>query len=95
MNLCAFKVRLVLSKDDRKSSAKINIELLSVAVPIVAIECASTCYPSLSGVFVNPTSRLALRGACTDKCADGKESYEWLFDDDQKMETCFLGTSHI
>ena len=82
------QVRLVLSKaDGRKSSAKINIELLSVAVPIVAIECASTCYPSLTGVFVNPTSRLALRGACTDKCQDGKESYEWLFADDQKMET--------
>ena len=93
-----FEVRLVLSKMSiydgrevtRKSSAKIDIELLSVAVPIVAIECASTCYPSLTGVFVNPTSRLALRGACTDKCQDGKESYEWLFADDQKMETCFL-----
>ena len=64
-----FEVRLVLSKMSiydgrevtRKSSAKIDIELLSVAVPIVAIECASTCYPSLTGVFVNPTSRLALR----------------------------------
>ena len=54
-----FEVRLVLSKDDRKSSAKINIELLSVAVRIVAIECASTCYPDLNGVYVNPTSRLA------------------------------------
>jgi hypothetical protein len=64
-----------------------------VAVPIVEIECASQCYPSFAGVFVNPTSRLALRGTCTEKC-DGNEKYEWLIDN-PPMQTVSEGSFSV
>jgi hypothetical protein len=67
------------SSDTRKAKAKIEIQLLKVPVPIVEIQCASKCYPSFEGVYVNPTSRLALRGTCTHEC-DGTETYEWLIE---------------
>ncbi len=39
-------------------------------------------------MFVNPTSRLALRGKCTEKCDNGDESYEWLLE--PVLETCYV-----
>ena len=37
------------------------------------------CFPTFGGVFVNPTSRLALKGQCLEECVgDGFEiSYQW------------------
>ena len=87
-----YEILMVLSKDDRRAMAKIDVEMLSIKVPIVSIgeiegfhfavlflilnnvfsECASVCFSTFEGVYVNPSSRLALRGNCTEEC-DKKE----------------------
>ena len=53
-------------------------ELGSVPAPIVEIKCTSQelCFPKFGGVFVNPTSRLALKGTCLEECK-GTEVYHW------------------
>ena len=71
-----FEILLIISKDTRRAKAKIEVEMLSVPAPIVEIVCASLCFPTFGGVFVNPTSRLAVRGNCTEEC-DGDEGYQW------------------
>ncbi len=69
---------LVLSKDTRQSKAKIELELGSIPAPIAQIDCASAglCFPAFGGIWVNPTSRLALKGDCVSVC-DGSLSYYW------------------
>ena len=37
----------------------------------------SLCFPGDDAVYVNPTSRLALIGKCTQWCDGGDLSYEW------------------
>ena len=37
----------------------------------------SLCFPGSDAVYVNPTSRLALIGKCTQWCDGGDLSYEW------------------
>ena len=70
-----YEIMLVLEKDTRRAKAKIEITMTSVPAPIVSIECASLCFPTFGGVFINPTSRLAVRGACVEECGD--EEYLW------------------
>ena len=92
-----YEILMVLSKDDRRAMAKIDVEMLSVKVPIVSIgeiegfhfavlflilnnvfsECASVCFSTFEGVYVNPSSRLALRGNCTEECDKKEETYQW------------------
>lgn len=71
-----YEFLLILSKGNRRAKAKIEVEMLSIPAPIVAIECVSLCFPTFGGVFVNPSSRLALRGTCLEEC-DGDELYTW------------------
>jgi hypothetical protein len=69
---------LILSKDTRQAKAKIELDLGSIPAPISQIECASDglCFPAFGGVWVNPTSRLALKGSCQSVC-DGILTYFW------------------
>ena len=73
-----YEIMLILSKDTRQAKAKIELDLGSVPAPISAIRCShkDLCFPAFGGVFVNPTSRLAVKGACEAEC-DGKEKYHW------------------
>ena len=61
----------------------------AVPAPIVSIECASLCFPTFGGVYVNPTSRVALRGTCLEECEDGGESYEWTIENCEAWEPKF------
>lgn len=72
-----YEILLVLEKDTRRAKVKIELEMQSVPAPIVTIECASLCFPTFSGVYVNPTSRLALRGNCVEECVNNEETYLW------------------
>ena len=73
-----YEIMLILSKDTRQSKAKIELDLGSIPAPIAEIQCASEglCFPAFGGVWVNPTSRLALKGDCLSVC-DGTLSYYW------------------
>ena len=78
-----YEILLVLSKTDkdgktRRNQAFVELELGSVPAPIVEIKCTSQelCFPKFGGVFVNPTSRLALKGTCLEECK-GTEVYHW------------------
>ena len=78
-----YEILLVLSKTDkdgktRSNQAFVELELGSVPAPIVEIKCTSQelCFPKFGGVFVNPTSRLALKGTCLAECK-GTEKYHW------------------
>lgn len=73
-----YEIMLVLSKDTRQAKVKIELDLGSIPAPISQIECASEglCFPAFGGVWVNPTSRLALKGGCTSVC-DGTLAYYW------------------
>lgn len=73
-----YEIMLVLSKDTRTAKAKIELDLGSIPAPIAEIQCASEglCFPAFGGVWVNPTSRLALKGSCDSVC-DGTLSFYW------------------
>ena len=73
-----YEILLILSKDTRKSMSKIELELGAVPAPIAEIKCIvdEVCFPTFGGVFVNPTSRLALKGKCEAECI-GDETYTW------------------
>ena len=61
--------------------AKIELALGEVPAPIAEIKCVNDelCFPTFGGVFVNPTSRLALKGNCLAECDgdDFKIDYKW------------------
>ena len=70
---------LVLSKDTRQAKVKIDLDLGEIPAPIASIKCShkDLCFPTFGGVFVNPTTRLALIGSCLSDCPDGTETYLW------------------
>ena len=74
-----YEISLVLSKDTRVSQVKIEVDVGIIPAPIVDIECAAEglCFPTFGGIFVNPTSRLALRGGCEEMCEFGDIYYNW------------------
>jgi hypothetical protein len=59
--------------------ATLQVNVVSTPVPVASVQCLKqslSCPPFAGGVIVNPTTRLALQGACTDKCS-GALSYVW------------------
>lgn len=83
-----YEILLILSKDTRRAMAKIELDLGAVPAPIAEIKCVNSelCFPTFGGVFVNPTSRLALKGACLAECI-GDEAYRWdLFREEEPLE---------
>ena len=82
-----YEILLILSKDTRRAMAKIELDLGAVPAPIAEIKCVNSelCFPTFGGVFVNPTSRLALKGACLAECI-GDEAYRWdLFREEEPL----------
>ena len=74
-----YEITVVVEKDHRRGMAKLEIEIGEVPGPIFTISCISEslCFPGSDAVYVNPTSRLALVGKCTQWCEDGELTYEW------------------
>lgn len=74
-----YEVALIVSKDYRIAQTSIKIDVGVLPAPVVEISCASEglCTPTLGGIFVNPTSRLAFRSNCIEQCEGGKLSYNW------------------
>ena len=94
-----YEILLVLKKIDkdgkeRANQAFVELELGSVPAPIVEIKCISQelCFPKFGGVFVNPTSRLALKGACLEQCK-GTEVYHWDVYEPSTATAIFRGQS--
>ncbi|XP_059084074.1 uncharacterized protein LOC131881274 [Tigriopus californicus] len=88
-----YEILLVLEKDTRRAKVKIELEMQSVPAPIVTIECASLCFPTFSGVYVNPTSRLALRGNCVEECVNNEETYLWTLAAQQNITDSYCLSS--
>ena len=93
-----YEILLVLSKTDkdgrtRKNIAAVELELGALPAPIAEIKCTSQelCFPKFGGVFVNPTSRLAIRGNCLEQCK-GTEIYHWELFQDSVPAGCIAGT---
>ena len=76
-----YEFLLILEKDTRRAKAIIELALGEVPAPIAEIKCVNDelCFPKFAGVFVNPTSRLAVKGNCKEECdGDGFEiEYKW------------------
>ena len=74
-----YEVSLVILKDTRMAQVKMDIDVGIIPAPIVEIECASEglCFPTYGGIFVNPTSRLALKSLCVEECETGEITYSW------------------
>lgn len=90
-----YEVMVVISKDDRKAKAKIELEVGEIPAPVSAISCISQslCFPVFGGVFVNPTSRLAFLGKCTEFCDGDELQYEWTIktnDPNHPLETVII-----
>ena len=58
-----YEMLALVEKGGRKAYTKIEVEMLAVPTPIVSIECASFCFPGFNGVYINPSTRIALRGS--------------------------------
>ena len=74
-----YELSVVVQKDVRYSQVKIELDVGVIPAPIVEIECAAAglCFPTFGGIFVNPTSRLAMRSLCTEECLGGEMTYNW------------------
>ena len=92
-----YEILLILSKDTRRAMVKLELDLGAVPAPIAEIKCINQelCFPRFGGVFVNPTSRLALKGTCSAECI-GSEDYIWtIYRDKQpkKLKTTYCGSN--
>jgi hypothetical protein len=76
-----YEFMVVIQKGERRAKAKIELEVGEIPAPINEIACISQslCFPGFGGIYVNPTSRLALIGNCQDLC-NGHLSYEWTIE---------------
>eukprot|EP00095_Tigriopus_kingsejongensis_P009160 maker-scaffold798_size95657-snap-gene-0.29 protein:Tk09160 transcript:maker-scaffold798_size95657-snap-gene-0.29-mRNA-1 annotation:"hypothetical protein IscW_ISCW000316" len=90
-----YEILLVLEKDTRRAKVKVELEMQSVPAPIATIECASLCFPTFDGVFVNPTSRLALRANCVEQCDNGDESYLWTLAAEMNINDTYCSSQGV
>ena len=78
-----YDILLEIRKDTRRTEVSIALEIIKAIPPIMEIECADPllCLVGEGGkLFINPTSRLAVRAQCSTKgnsdCS--KMSYKWF-----------------
>ena len=78
-----YNILLEIRKDTRNVTVNITVEIIKAVPPIMEIECADPllCLVGEGGkLFINPTSRLAVRAQCSTKgnsdCS--KMSYQWF-----------------
>ena len=102
-----YEISMILAKDVRQAMVKVEIDVGVLPAPIVEIECASAglCFPIPGAIFVNPTSRLAMRSACIAECLGGPLTYKWnlinlpnfeintMYCDEEKMTTTSTTTT--
>ena len=74
-----YEVTMIVSKDNRIAQTNIKVDVGVIPAPVIEIGCASEglCTPTFGGIFVNPTSRLAMRSNCLEQCDGGTITYSW------------------
>ena len=74
-----YEITLIVSKDVRISQTNIKVDVGVIPAPVVEIDCANDglCTPTVGGIFVNPTARLAFRSGCVKDCEGGELTYKW------------------
>ena len=78
-----YKILLEIRKDTRNATVSITVEIIKAIPPIMEIECADPllCLVGEGGkLFINPTSRLAVKAQCSTKGKSdcSKMSYQWF-----------------
>ena len=78
-----YDILLEIRKDTRNTTVEITVEIVKGIPPIMEIECADPllCLVGEGGkLFINPTSRLAVRAQCStkDNSDCSKMSYQWF-----------------
>ena len=78
-----YDILLEIRKDTRNTTVEIAVEIIEAIPPIMEIECADPllCLVGEGGkLFINPTSRLAVRAQCStkDNSDCSKMSYQWF-----------------
>ncbi|CAG0896667.1 unnamed protein product [Darwinula stevensoni] len=78
-----YNMMVEVRKTGRKANAYVDVEISALnSIPNVLIACktASLCQPPRpEGIYVNPTTRLAIKGSCNSGC-EGNDSnlvYSW------------------
>ena len=78
-----YDMLLEIRKDTRKTTVEITVEIIEAIPPIMEIECADPllCLVGEGGkLFINPSSRLAVRAQCSTKgnsdCS--RMTYQWF-----------------
>ncbi|CAL4110573.1 unnamed protein product, partial [Meganyctiphanes norvegica] len=73
-----YEIVVMIQKDKRYALTKVQIKVLKEAPPEMSIQCADPklCIPTFGGVYVNPSSRIALASICSDYCDPGM-TYRW------------------
>jgi hypothetical protein len=74
-----YEIAMVVQKDYRWAKTSILIDVGVLPSPVAQIQCASAgiCFPTPSGVMINPTTRLALTSNCVSQCSGGTLHYSW------------------
>ncbi|GAB6020442.1 polycystic kidney disease 1-like 2 [Chamberlinius hualienensis] len=77
-----YEFTAVISKNDRQSLAKVELQIVQGNPPAVSIACQNRliCYPTSEGLLVNSNSRLGVRGHCIEGC-DSPLHYYWTIYD--------------
>ncbi|XP_066983276.1 polycystin-1-like protein 2 [Macrobrachium rosenbergii] len=76
--IATYRIVVVMAKDTRKAEGSIDVELVPGSPPMVDVKCqiAKMCRFTSDGMFINPSSRLALMGSCNEDCY-GSLGYSW------------------
>ncbi|XP_071550540.1 polycystin-1-like [Panulirus ornatus] len=73
-----YEVRVTISKDTRTKDVIGQVKVVDYVPPLVHIACVewSLCFPREDGVYINPSNRIGIIGACIDHCLDSQQ-YLW------------------
>jgi hypothetical protein len=72
-----YEVALVVQKDYRWAMTSILIDVGVIPSPVAQIQCAGLCFPTPTGILINPTSRFAVTSNCVEQCEGGQLFYSW------------------
>ena len=74
-----YEVALVVQKDYRWAMTSVLIDVGVIPSPVAQIKCASDglCFPTPTGIMINPTTRFAVTSACVEQCYGGPLFYSW------------------
>ncbi|KAG8197517.1 hypothetical protein JTE90_007255, partial [Oedothorax gibbosus] len=74
-----YEIEVTVSKDSRKESAKIYLDVITDIPPGIIVMCDKpvACRVTNEGFIVNPSSFLSLRAECVTECGKGDIAYVW------------------